>query len=123
MILTSTLFKVSDNSGAYTASCVKVLGNLRRKLCKIGDLVLVSIKTINRKKMRYKKGMLRLGVVVRTKKKFKRNKGVFLKFDENAIIMVNRKLAPVTKKIKGPIPFEVCFRYKYIATVVYSLIM
>lgn len=119
MILNGTLFKVSDQSGAFTAACIRVLGKVKKRLGKIGDLVLVSIKRIDRKKKkkRYKKGMLRLGVIVRTKQKYKRALGVFLSYDENAIIMVNRKKCPVTRKLRGPIPFEVCLKYRYIATV------
>lgn len=117
MILNGTLLKVSDRSGAFTAACIRVLGKVKKRLGKIGDLVLVSIKRIDRKNKRYKKGMLRLGVIIRTKQKYRRTLGVFLNYDENAIIMVNRKKSPVTRKLKGPIPFEVCLKYRYIATV------
>ncbi len=122
MIMVGTRLNVADNSGAYEVSCVKVLANLKRRSGIIGDLIIVSIKRINRKKLKFKKGMLRLGVIIRTKKIYKRSYGISLKFDENAVIMVNRKRAPFSKRFKGPIPFEVCLKYKYIATVAKSII-
>lgn len=66
--------------------------------------------------------MLRLGLVVRTKALFFRNHGLTLKFGDNAVIIINRKKAPMSKRLKGPILFEICVKYRFIGTLAKNIL-
>lgn len=121
MVHVLTKLNVSDNSGAFTVQCIK-LYNLKKREGKIGDIILVSIKTVNPKKARFTKGLMRWAVIVRTKNVFKRGLGIYLRFAENAVILLNRRKAPFSKRIKGYIPHEISENYKFIATIAKRLI-
>jgi len=114
MVIVLTKLNVADNAGAYEVKCIKVLGIKAKNVASIGDIIVVVIKRINTLKKRFKKGLLRLALVVRTKLIFKRGLGVYLKFADNAVIMMNRKMAPLSKRLKGPLLYEICVKYKFI---------
>jgi len=110
-----TSCKVADNSGAYTVTCIKVL-NTRRRLAKIGDSLVVVINTINTKKDKIKRGTIKLAILIRSRKWFKRNEGVNVRFGENAVILINKKKAPLSKRFKGPLVHELCQKYRFLGS-------
>ncbi len=97
MISISTILNVSDNSGARLAKCIHIYK--KKKYGTIGDLILVSIKTYNPKK-KIKKGEMHLSLIIRIKSLFKYNNS-FIKFDDNAIILLNKKLLPIGTRLFG----------------------
>src|ERR1043165_478549 len=105
MIQTQTILEVADNSGARRVMCIKVLGGSRRRYANIGDVIKVSVKeAIPRGKV--KKGEVLNAVVVRTKKGVRRVDGSLLRFDSNAVILLNAQLQPVGTRVFGPVPRE-----------------
>ena len=121
MVSILTRLKVTDNSGAYTAKCIKIL-NVRRRKGNIGDLIVVSIRSVNPRKEKFKIGNVRFGIIVNCRNIFKRAPGITFRFGQNSIILVNKRQAPYSKRLKAPIPFEVCLKYKFIATIARRII-
>lgn len=105
MILFMTNIRVVDNSGAKKVECIKILGGSKRKSANIGDILVVSIKEAlpNRK---VKKGEVQRAVVVRTKKGIRRDSGEFIKFDSNAVVLINEQNLPIGTRIFGPVTKE-----------------
>lgn len=105
MIQMQTELDVADNSGARRVMCVKVLGGSKRRYAHIGDVIKVSVKeAIPRGKV--KKGEVLNAVVVRTKKGVRRIDGSLLRFDSNAVILLNAQLQPIGTRVFGPVPRE-----------------
>ncbi|HLD84232.1 MAG TPA: 50S ribosomal protein L14 [Coxiellaceae bacterium] len=105
MIQTQTVLDVADNSGARRVQCIKVLGGSRRRYAGIGDVIKVSIKdAIPRGKV--KKGDVMDAVVVRTKKGVRRNDGSLIRFDSNAVVLLNPQKQPIGTRIFGPVTRE-----------------
>lgn len=121
MVSVLTWLKVIDNSGAYTVRCIKVL-NVKKRQGTIGDLILVSVRSVNPRKEKFKIGNVRFGIIVNAKNIFKRASGITLRFGQNSVILVNKRLAPYSKRLKGPVPFEVCLNYKFIATIARKIV-
>lgn len=106
MIQPQTIVKVTDNSGAKIGRVFKVLGGTRRRYARIGDLVVLSVQTAEPRKQVKKKDVL-YGVVVRQKQPFRRKDGSYIRFDENAVVIVDKeKKEPRAGRIFGPIPRE-----------------
>ena len=106
MIQPQTLVKVTDNSGAKVGRVFKVLGGTKRRYARIGDLVVLSVQTAEPRKQVKKKDVL-YGVVVRQKQAFRRKDGSYVRFDENAVVIVDKeKKEPRAGRIFGPIPRE-----------------
>jgi len=105
MIQTQTILEVADNSGARRVMCIKVLGGSRRRYAGIGDVIKVSVKEAS-PRGRVKKGDVLSAVVVRTCKGIRRPDGSLIKFDENAVVLLNAQLQPVGTRIFGPITRE-----------------
>jgi len=105
MIQMQSKLLVADNSGAKKVMCIKVLGGSKRRFANIGDLIKVSIKDVipNGK---VKKGEVFDAVIVRTKKGISRTDGSFIKFDSNAVVLLDKKKQPVGTRIFGPITRE-----------------
>ena len=100
----SKLF-VSDNSGARTIQCIKVLGGSKRRSASIGDIIVVSIKdALPRAKV--KKGDVYKAVIVRTSKDFKRPDGSAIRFDKNAAVLLDKQEEPIATRIFGPVTRE-----------------
>ena len=100
----SNLF-VADNSGAKKIQCIKVLGGSKRRFASIGDIIVVSIKdAIPRAKV--KKGEVYNAVIVRTKKGVRRPDGSLIRFDSNAVVLLDNKLEPLGTRIFGPVTRE-----------------
>ena len=105
MIQMRTMLDVADNSGARRVMCIKVLGGTRRRYASIGDVIKVSVKeAIPRGKV--KKGEVLNAVIVRTKKGVRRSDGSSIRFDENAVVLLNAQLQPVGTRVFGPITRE-----------------
>lgn len=100
-----TMLDVADNSGARRVMCIKVLGGTRRRYAGIGDIIKVSVKeAIPRGKV--KKGEVLNAVIVRTKKGVRRPDGSTIRFDENAVVLLNAQLQPIGTRVFGPITRE-----------------
>ena len=105
MIQTESYLKVADNSGARDVMCIKVLGGSKRRYAGIGDLIKVSIKNaIPNGKV--KKGDVYLAVVVRTAKGIRRGDGSLIRFDSNAVVLLNAQNQPIGTRIFGPVTRE-----------------
>jgi len=106
MIQPQTLVKVTDNSGAKRARVFKVLGGSKKRYARIGDLVVLSVQSAEPRKQVKKKDVLH-AVVVRQKKPFRRADGSYIRFDENAVVIVEKeKKEPRAGRVFGPIPRE-----------------
>jgi large subunit ribosomal protein L14 len=105
MIQTQSVLNVADNSGAKKVMCIKVLGDSRRRYARIGDLISCSVKTAI-PGGNVKKGEVVLAVVVRTKKEIRRRDGSYIRFDENAAVIINKEKEPVGTRIFGPVARE-----------------
>jgi large subunit ribosomal protein L14 len=105
MIQTETVLQVADNSGARKVMCIKVLGGSKRRYARIGDVIKVSIKeAIPRGKV--KKGEVKHALVVRTRKPLRRTDGSIIRFDSNAVILLNEQLQPIGTRVFGPVTRE-----------------
>ena len=105
MIQMQTKLDVADNSGARRIQCIKVLGGSGRKIARIGDIIIVSIKeAIPRGKV--KKGDVYRAVIVRTSKEIKRVDGTAIRFDKNAAVLLNKQNEPIGTRIFGPVTRE-----------------
>ncbi|WP_069133470.1 50S ribosomal protein L14 [Rhodohalobacter halophilus] len=105
MIQTQSVLNVADNSGAKKVMCIKVLGDSRRRYARIGDLISCSVKTAI-PGGNVKKGDVVQAVVVRTKKEIRRRDGSYIRFDENAAVIINKEKEPVGTRIFGPVARE-----------------
>ncbi|PKM79454.1 MAG: 50S ribosomal protein L14 [Firmicutes bacterium HGW-Firmicutes-13] len=105
MIQSETYLSVADNTGARKIMCIKVLGGTRRRFANIGDIVMASVKEATPGGM-VKKGDVVRAVIVRTKKGLKRNDGSYIKFDENAAVIINDQGNPRGTRIFGPVARE-----------------
>jgi len=105
MIQTQSILNVADNSGAKKVMCIKVLGDSKRRYARIGDLISCSVKTAI-PGGNVKKGDVVLAVVVRTKKELKRRDGSYIRFDENAAVIINKEKEPIGTRIFGPVARE-----------------
>ncbi len=105
MIQQETKLNVADNSGAKKVLCIKVLGGTRKRYARVGDTIVVSVKeAIPNSKV--KKGDVARAVVVRTKKEIPRPDGSYIRFDENAAVLINQYGEPVGTRIFGPVARE-----------------
>lgn len=105
MIQAQTTLKVADNSGAKVIQCIKVLGGSRRRYAQIGDKIVASVKKAEPRR-EVKKHQVVRAVVVRQKKNFRRKDGTYLRFDDNAAVILGIKKEPKGGRIFGPIPKE-----------------
>ena len=105
MIQVQTELLVADNSGAKRVECIKVLGGSKRRYASIGDTIVVAVKEAM-PKGKVKKGSVHKAVVVRTKYSIHRNDGSKVKFDRNAVVIIDDKGEPVGTRIFGPVTRE-----------------
>lgn len=105
MIQVLTTLNVADNSGAKKAQCIRVLGGSKRRYATVGDLIVVAIKDAI-PNAEVKKGAVMRGVVVRSKKEFGRKDGTFIRFSDNAVVLVNETGEPRGTRIFGPVARE-----------------
>lgn len=105
MIQTQTILKVADNTGAKKVMCIKVLGGSKRRYAQIGDLIVVAVKEAAPKGV-VKKKSVEKAVVVRQVKEVRRSDGSYIRFDENAVVIVNKDSQPKGTRVFGPIARE-----------------
>lgn len=105
MIQTETVLNVADNSGAKKVLCIRVLGGTKRRYAAIGDVIVVTVKeAIPNAKV--KKGDVMRAVIVRTKRQMKRTDDTWIRFDENAAVILASNGEPVGTRIFGPVARE-----------------
>ena len=105
MIQQETMVVVADNSGAKSAQCFRVLGGTKRRYARVGDIVVCAVK-VAIPGGEVKKGDVVKAVVVRTTKEQRRKDGSYIRFDENAVVIINDKKEPVGTRIFGPVARE-----------------
>ena len=105
MIQQESNLDVADNSGARAIQCIRVLGGTRRRYASIGDIIVATVKDADAAS-KVKKGDVVKAVIVRTKKEIKRPDGSYIRFDDNAAVLVNAQKEPVGTRIFGPIARE-----------------
>lgn len=107
MIQERTILKVADNSGAKTIRCFRILGGTRRRYARIGDVIVASVQAAEPRKAVKKKDVVR-ALVVRQKKTWRRPDGSYVRFDENAAVLIDKdKKEPKATRIFGPLPREI----------------
>ncbi|MCL2538791.1 MAG: 50S ribosomal protein L14 [Oscillospiraceae bacterium] len=105
MVQMQTYLKVADNTGAKELMCIRVLGGSRRRYANIGDVIVASVKKAAPGGS-VKKGDVVKAVIVRTKKGMRRNDGTYIRFDENAAVIIREDKNPSGTRIFGPVARE-----------------
>ena len=105
MVQQESRLAVADNSGAKEVLCIRVLGGTKRRYASIGDQIVVSIKNAL-PSGNIKKGAVSKAVVVRTRKEVRRNDGSYIKFDDNAVVLLNQAGEMIGTRIFGPVARE-----------------
>jgi large subunit ribosomal protein L14 len=117
MIQAGTVLKITDKTSIVLVTCIKVFGNAKKRIARLGDVVLVSVKRINVKKSqnlklrlrkRYSKGTLHRALIIRTKINYCRVPGIFIRFNENSGVIVNKRVVPMSNRVFGPVLKELC---------------
>lgn len=106
MIQAGTNVKITDNSGGKTGRVFKILGGSKRRYAQIGDVVVLSIKTAEPRKIVKKKDIVK-GVIVRQQYPLRRKDGSYIRFDDNAVVILEKGKEPKAARIFGPIPREI----------------
>jgi large subunit ribosomal protein L14 len=105
MIQQETILESADNSGAKRLSCIKVLGGSKRKYASVGDIIVVAIKDAL-PNSKVKKGDVGKAVIVRTRRDIRRADGSWIRFDDNAAVLINPNREPIGTRIFGPVARE-----------------
>lgn len=105
MIQQESRLVVCDNSGAKEALCIRVLGGTRKRYASVGDVIVVAIKSVI-PSSDVKKGAVSKAIIVRTKKEIRRQDGSYIRFDDNAVVILDKGQEPKGGRIFGPIPRE-----------------
>lgn len=106
MIQERAILKVADNSGAKTVRCFRVLGGSRKRYARLGDIVVTSVQVAAPRGGVKKKDVVK-AVVVRTRNPIRRPDGSYLRFDDNAVVLIDANNEPRATRIFGPIPREI----------------
>ena len=107
MIQPQTILKVADNSGAKTVRCIKVPGGFKKRIAKLGDIIIVSVQRLRNKSKRtskVKKKEVCKALIIKTKIASKKSSGLALNFNDNAVVLINKQGNPIGTRIIGPIP-------------------
>jgi large subunit ribosomal protein L14 len=105
MIQMQTVLSVADNSGARRLTCIKVLGDSKRRYASVGDVIVVSVReAIPGAKV--KKGEVRKAVIVRLKSNLGRPDGSFIRFDDNSAVLIEENMDPIGTRVFGPVARE-----------------
>jgi large subunit ribosomal protein L14 len=105
MIQEETLLNVADNTGAKKIKCFRILGGTGRRYASLGDVVIVSVKSAIPNSS-VKKGSIQKAVVVRTRKEVRRKDGTYIRFDDNAAVILDERYEPKGTRIFGPVARE-----------------
>jgi len=106
MIQERSILKVADNSGAKIVRCFRVLGGSRKRYAEIGDIIIASVQTAEPRKAIKKKDVVK-ALVIRQRKALRRKDGSYLRFDDNAVVLIDEKGEPKATRIFGPLPREI----------------
>ncbi|MCH8741494.1 50S ribosomal protein L14 [Patescibacteria group bacterium] len=106
MIQPRTMLKVADNTGAKIIQCFKVLGGTRKKYAQIGDMIVAAVKKADPRRPVKTHDIVR-AVIVRQKKPYRRKDGTYIRFDDNAVVILDVKKDPKGGRIFGPVPYEI----------------
>ena len=105
MIQAETILKIADNSGAKRVKCVKVLGGSKRRYATLEDVIVVSIRSVI-PQGKIKKGAVEKAVIVRTSKEVRRPDGSYIRFEDNAAVIIDDRGEPKATRIFGPVARE-----------------
>ena len=106
MIQPRSIVKIADNSGAKIGRIFKVLGSSKKRYAEIGEMVVLSVQKAEPRKAVKKKDVLN-AVVVRQRKQYRRSDGSYIRFDENAVVILEKgKMDPLAGRVFGPLPRE-----------------
>jgi large subunit ribosomal protein L14 len=105
MIQERSVLKVADNSGAKIVRCFRILGSTHRRYAGLGDIVVASVQIAEPRKAVKKKDIVKV-LIVRTRNAVRRKDGSYIRFDENAVVLVDAKKEPLATRIYGPLPRE-----------------
>lgn len=105
MIQQESILRIADNSGAKSALCIRVLGGSRRRYASVGDVIVATVKDAIPNSP-VPKGSVVRAVVVRTHKEVRRNDGSYIRFDDNAAVLINENGEPTGTRIFGPVGRE-----------------
>ena len=106
MIQEGTILKVADNSGAKVVRVFRILGGTRRRYAEVGDIVVASVQVVEPRKQVKKKEIVK-ALIVRQRKALRRRDGSYVRFDENAAVLVDVKKEPRGTRVFGPVPREI----------------
>ncbi|KKQ83261.1 MAG: 50S ribosomal protein L14 [Parcubacteria group bacterium GW2011_GWB1_38_8] len=107
MVQPQSIVQIADNSGAKLGRVFKILGSSKKRTASIGELVVLSVQKAEPRKQVKKKDIL-YGVVVRQRAPFRRKDGTYVRFDENAVVILdNTKKEPIAGRVFGPVPREI----------------
>lgn len=121
MLQTESMVVVADNSGAKTAKVIRILKGSTCKTATVGDKVVVAIRTAA-PGGQIEKGSVSRAVVVRVKKEITRDDGTYIRFEDNAVALINKSEEPIGKRIFGPVAREVRAVYKKLANMAEEII-
>lgn len=110
MIQMQTMLNIADNSGAKRARCIKVLGGTEARYATLGDVVVIAIQTAQ-PHGKIKKGAVEKAVIVRTAKAVRRKDGSYIRFEDNAAVIIDDKYEPKGTRIFGPVARELRDNY------------
>jgi large subunit ribosomal protein L14 len=105
MIQPQTILKVADNTGAKIIQCFQVLGGTRKRYAQIGDIIVAAVKEAEPRRMVKKHDIVR-AVIIRQRKNFRRKDGSYIRFDDNAAVILETGKIPKGGRILGPVPRE-----------------
>ena len=105
MIQERAILKVADNSGAKTVRCFRILGGTRRRYAKVGDVIIASVQVAEPRKSVKKKDKVKC-LVVRTRNAMRRSDGSYIRFDDNAVVLIDNKKEVIATRVFGPMPRE-----------------
>ena len=105
MVQLRTMLKVADNSGAKLVQCIQILGGSRRRYGQLGDIIIATVKEVEPRRL-VKKHQIVKAVIIRQKKSFKRSDGSFIRFDDNAVVILETEKEPKGSRIFGPVARE-----------------
>lgn len=109
MLHERTIVKIADNTGAKIGRIFRIPGGTRKRYARIGDIVVLSVQVAEPRKM-IKKREIQRAVVVRQSQPYRRRDGSYIRFDENAVVIIDEKKEPKGGRIFGPIPREIAER-------------
>ena len=120
MIQVNSILKVVDQTGVTLVQCIKVFGSFNKRIAYLGDVILVSVKQINpkkfinvklNKKKKFFKGTMHRALIIRSKVNYCRSSGIFICFNENSVVLVNKRKVPISNRVYGPVLRELCMKY------------